>query len=582
MKKFLLSLFAVLTATFAMAQTNLLKNGGFEEWTDDATPVSWKTESTAGNATLAKSTDSRSGNYSVEIKGKSSNVRLGYAEVTLNAGTYTFKIYAKAAADGAQARVGYVPIKEDGKAGTYTYAGEGPTALSTSEWIELTQEFTLTESTKLSLVLMNSKNGNGVSVLADDASLTTSDGGQGGGGGDEDQPDFSEYEELSVSAFLEKKDTKTKFKLTGVVGQIKNTTYGNFNLIDLDNEDVYVYVYGLVDYKGTKKIWGTLDPKIEEKDTITIVGSYTLYGESTDEIVDAIYVKHVKYTGDKVSIKNTPETAYTMAKVKELVDAGEGLGDEVYVKGIVSEVGTITAGGTGTYFIKDNLSDEFSVQVYNGNYLENHAFDTAEDIKVGDEVIVYGLITLYNTTYEVNTGNYIYSLNGKTKYEAKDLNDITNTPETAYTVSQAIALIDNAENDLTKEVYTKGVITSIKSIDVSTYERAQYYIGETVDAEQTIQVYNGYYLGEGVAFTDNEQIKVGDEVVVYGKLTKFKDTYEIDQNNYLYSLNGQTAVGIGQIVNGKSSDGAIYDLSGRRVEKAVKGIYIVNGKKFVK
>ena len=402
-------------------------------------------------------------------------------------------------------------------------------------------------------------------------------GGDEGGGGDDDKPDFSQYEELSVSAFLEKKDTQTKFKLTGIVGQIKNTTYGNFNLIDLDNEDVYVYVYGLVDYKGTKKIWGTLDPKIEEKDTITIVGSYTLYNETTDEIVDAIYVEHKKYTGDKVDIKNTPETAYTMAKVKELVDAGEGLGDEVYVKGIVSELGTITAGGTGTYFIKDNLSDEFSVQVYKGNYLENHPFDTAEDLKVGDEVIVYGLITLYNTTYEVNSGNYIYSLNGETKYQPKDLVDISNTPETAYTVSEAISKIEDAQNDLTKEVYTKGVITSIKSIDVSKYERAQYYIGETQDAEQTIQVYNGYYLN-GVAFTADDQIKPGDEVIVFGKLTKFKDTYEIDQNNYIYSLNGITD-GIRNIEVAKS--GVIYDLAGRRVEKATKGIYIINGRKVV-
>ena len=63
--------------------------------------------------------------------------------------------------------------------------------------------------------------------------------------------------------------------MTGIVGSIKNTTYGNFNLVDLDNEDVYVYVYGLVDYKGTTKIWGNISPKIEEKDTITIVGTHS-------------------------------------------------------------------------------------------------------------------------------------------------------------------------------------------------------------------------------------------------------------------------------------------------------------------
>ena len=144
-------------------------------------------------------------------------------------------------------------------------------------------------------------------------------------------------------------------------------------------------------------------------------------------------------------------------------------------------------------------------------------------------------------------------------------------------MSEAIAKVDDAQNDLTKEVYTKGVITSIKSIDVSKYERAQYYIGETQDAEQTIQVYNGYYLN-GVAFTADDQIKPGDEVIVFGKLTKFKDTYEIDQNNYIYSLNGTTD-GISKIEVVKS--GVIYDLAGRRVEKATKGIYIINGRKVV-
>jgi hypothetical protein len=38
-----------------------------------------------------------------------------------------------------------------------------------------------------------------------------------------------------------------------------------------------------------------------------------------------------------VDITNTAETAYTIAKAKELIDAGEGLSESVYVKGIVSQ-----------------------------------------------------------------------------------------------------------------------------------------------------------------------------------------------------------------------------------------------------
>ena len=57
-----------------------------------------------------------------------------------------------------------------------------------------------------------------------------------------------------------------------------------------------------------------------------------------------ITVKSVKYykAGDApiiVDISNTPETAYTVAKAKQLIDAGEGLSTEVYVKGIVTSVG---------------------------------------------------------------------------------------------------------------------------------------------------------------------------------------------------------------------------------------------------
>jgi len=32
----------------------------------------------------------------------------------------------------------------------------------------------------------------------------------------------------------------------------------------------------------------------------------------------------------------------------------------------------------------------------------------------------------------------------------------------------------------------------------------------------------------------------------------------------------------------ETEDGTIYDLSGRKVEKAVKGVYIINGKKVLK
>lgn len=54
-------------------------------------------------------------------------------------------------------------------------------------------------------------------------------------------------------------------------------------------------------------------------------------GNGLITVVKVEYYK--KGTGpDIVDISNTPETAYTVAKAKELIDAGKGLSTEVYVK----------------------------------------------------------------------------------------------------------------------------------------------------------------------------------------------------------------------------------------------------------
>ncbi len=170
-------------------------NGDFETWVDGL-PNNWKTASTAGNATLSQSTDAHSGNYSVCVAGTtSSNKRIGYKEMTLKAGTYTMKFYAKAATEtGASVRPGYTPVDDANKAGSYVY-GDYTNDITTSEWVEVTHVFTLEADTRLSLVIMNAKNPGG-NVLVDDFTLETTDGGildggstenpdQGEGGGDE-------------------------------------------------------------------------------------------------------------------------------------------------------------------------------------------------------------------------------------------------------------------------------------------------------------------------------------------------------------------------------------------------------------
>jgi len=243
-----------------------------------------------------------------------------------------------------------------------------------------------------------------------------------------------------------------------------------------------------------------------------------------------------------VDISNTPETAYTVAKAHELTAAGEGLATSVYVKGIVTEITEVSAQyGNATYYINDTNSKEGQMMVYRGKYFGGENFTSEDQLKVGDEVVVYGQLSVYNNEHQIAQGNQIYSINGKTEPEAPTV-DITNTPETAYTIAKANELIAAGEG-LDTEVYVKGIITKIDEVSVgdSGFGNATYYINDTETEEGQLCVYRGYFLN-GERFTSADQIKVGDEVVVYGKLMNYNGTYEMGTGNKIYSLNGETEI----------------------------------------
>ncbi len=146
------------------------ENGGFETWADGK-PTNWKTASTAGNATLSQSEDAHSGKYSVKVGGSASaNKRLGYKEITLKAGEYKVKFYAKAVTEnGASVRPGIVPVT-DGKAGDYIY-GDYVNELKNTEWKLVEQTLTISADGTYCFVIMNAKKPGG-DVLIDDFTVT--------------------------------------------------------------------------------------------------------------------------------------------------------------------------------------------------------------------------------------------------------------------------------------------------------------------------------------------------------------------------------------------------------------------------
>jgi RPA family protein len=159
------------------SEASSLTNGDFETWAADNQPTGWKSASSASSATLAKSTDAHGGNYSCNVNGKeSSNVRLASQEIKLAAGTYVYTFYAKATtADVAQVRPGYAIVVDGAINSNGGYKYGDYVSINNSEWIKVTQEFTLDAETTVCLLVMNPKKSNyssGKDALVDDATLT--------------------------------------------------------------------------------------------------------------------------------------------------------------------------------------------------------------------------------------------------------------------------------------------------------------------------------------------------------------------------------------------------------------------------
>lgn len=140
-----------------------------------------------------------------------------------------------------------------------------------------------------------------------------------------------------------------------------------------------------------------------------------------------------------------------------------------------------------------------------------------ESITVDKDMTIKAIAQLNNNLSEVKESEYsVYPVN---------------SAEAPLTPSQAITLIERGFPSST-EVFVGGTITNIQEVSTK-YKNATYTI--TGEDGGAILVYRGKYLDEA-DFTAVDQIEVGDKVVVKGKLVVDKETKQIDQYNYIVSI----------------------------------------------
>ena len=218
---------------------------------------------------------------------------------------------------------------------------------------------------------------------------------------------------------------------------------------------------------------------------------------------------------DEIDWTSSAEAPLTVAQLQEKaakLEGGKNSGKDVYVKGKISQIDEVSPKledgsgyGNATYYISDDGTTTNQFYVYRGKYLKGDNFTAADQIKVGDDVVVVGVIKNYVknevSTLEFDQGNKLYSLNGDTGGD---------TPGPEY-----------------KE-YTK--IADVKAAVTTAHENVIFKANNLL---VTFVNGNNVYLYDGT-----------DGLLLYGKNSGIKtgDKITVDVKGELYLYNGLTEI----------------------------------------
>ena len=337
------------------------------------------------------------------------------------------------------------------------------------------------------------------------------------------------------------------------------------------------------------------DPK-KSGTTLTYSAPFTVNADGTTT-VKAYAVKG----GDESAVAEKTFTKITPLTVAQAL--GEAAGSGKYVTGTITSITEVSiANGNATYVISDISAGvkQNEMIVYRGKYVGGADFTSADQIHVGDVVVVSGSISQYKSVNQMAQGNQIetisaaavaapeftpngggfvvstdvtitcatagnaiyYTTDGtsptksSTLYEGAIHLDATTTINAiAYigeesslvvektftltapmTVAEACAALDS--EDPINNAAVSGIVYQVDHCTAG--GNATYWISDDgTNAGSVLEVFNGYGLN-GAAFVENG-IRVGDEVVVFGNLTIFNTTiYEFSAGSRLLSLTRKT------------------------------------------
>ena len=228
------------------------------------------------------------------------------------------------------------------------------------------------------------------------------------------------------------------------------------------------------------------------------------------------------WTGSAESVTMTASTNQVrMTEIKVTYQIGESTGPEVVALALTEASAVQTEYYEGDAFNPEGLT-------------VTATFDDETTKDVTAEVTwSYNPSSLTVETKEVEVTAVYKGVSASKTYDVT-VKTIANTPETAYTVEEAVAIID-AGKGLSTWVYVKGIVSKVESFDEK-YGQITYWIStDGTENGQQFECYGGLNIG-GEKFTSVDDLQTGLSVVVYGQLKKYKDTYEFNYKNELVSV----------------------------------------------
>lgn len=293
----------------------------------------------------------------------------------------------------------------------------------------------------------------------------------------------------------------------------------------------------------------------------------------------------VKVIDPNANDGSSVEKAFTVAEAIAATPTS-GTSANFYIKGIVSAfkaTDIVSDGSNYRYYISDDGTTTNQLLVYKGKGLNNVAFSSADDLQIGDEVVILGGLTMYSNAPEVAQNNYIVSLTRNTASISLSANTIDATADETEGVIEVtynnftVAYVDVVfyESDGTTTTTCDWIVTNFNASN-----NLEYVIGANTGAARTayMKVYaldaeaNELY-SKLITVTQAKyvapDVPVDPAVAGVGCFVKVTSTADITAGNYLIVYEGD------KTHDAVAFNGALTDLD---VTNSGISVAIVDGK----